>query len=1018
MPHAGPTPVPPAARLPLEVPADAALDGASAPDTFAVVALTGSAGSLGAFEAFFRALPAAPGVAIVVVTHLSATAEITLPSVLQQFTPLPVVSATDGLRVQTDHVYVIPPGHDLAFHHGMLRLLAPTATNPHLPIDVFLETLALDAGPRAVAIICSGMGADGAAGVKLILENAGMVMVQEPATAAFEAMPTAALAAGTADFVLPPAQLPGALLAYLADSPTARADHRIGVIASAAATPESADLAATAEAIPELPQVYSLIKARTGHDFTHYKRSTVLRRVERRMSARQCHSLRQYVQCLQETPDEVDTLFRELLIGVTQFFRDPEAFEALRRHLPALLAAKPSDGVVRVWAPGCSTGEEAYSLAMLLLETLDTVAPERYLRLQLFASDINPGGIELARAGLYPETIAAEVSESRRRRFFTRVAEGYRVRKELRDVVIFTLHNINKDAPFMRLDLLVCRNLLIYLSAELQKNLLPVFHYSLNPGGILFLGPSEHFYGLQNLFMPLDARWKIARRTEGATVLNQVFMFPFVVPRPMPSTDNAAANPLTARTPAPGASSFATLVQRALLHKLVPPAVVINPKGDILYVNGRTGRYLEPAPGVGAMNLFEMGREELNFELSGAVHRAVHDGEDVVLDRVSVRTDDGYQLLRLSVRCLTEPDTLAGLLVVVFEDQPTPPAVKNGATRLATTIDRETLDLLGKELHYTKQRLQTTIEEMESSLDELKSTNEELQSSNEELQSTNEEAMTNKEEMQSLNEELMTLNAQYRSKTEELGEAANDMKNLLDSTEIATIFLDNNLIIKRFTPPVTRIIQLLPTDVGRSITHFATHLRHEQLAADIEQVIARLVPLETTIETTAGEWYALRILPYRTLDNYISGAVITFTDVTGLKTLEGRLQESARFAESIVATIREPLLVLDPELRVLTASRAFLATFGLEGTTPIKGHPLTRLNGGAWQHPALHAALRNLLGPDGPPDGFDDLTWTADFVGLGRRRLTVYGRPLQREGHATGSLLLGVQAVEEEAAAA
>jgi two-component system CheB/CheR fusion protein len=453
------------------------------------------------------------------------------------------------------------------------------------------------------------------------------------------------------------------------------------------------------------------------------------------------------------------------------------------------------------------------------------------------------------------------------------------------------------------------------------------------------------------------------------------------------------------------------MVQRTLIRHFAPPAVVVNVKGEILFVNGRTGRYLVPAPGQSNMNNIEMVRGELRYELTGAIHKVSTTQEDVVVEDIKLATEGGFQLVRLSVKYLAEPEHLQGLMLVAFEEQLTPRKVRLGkASVLNAEVGRDAVVAsLEKELQYTKLRLQTTVEEMESSVEELKSTNEELQSANEELQSTNEEAMTNKEEMQSMNEELMTLNMQYLSKTEELSQAANDMKNLLDATEIATIFLDNDMVIKRFTPPIQRIVNLMAGDVGRPITHFANNLRRENLAQDVQQVLDRLVTFEADIQTTRGEWFAMRILPYRTLDNYISGAVVTFTDITVAKTLEAELQESTRFAESIVETVREPLLVLDPSLRVLAASPAFARQFGLEAAK-LKGQPLQDLDGGAWQQPALLQRLEEAL--QHPHEPFENLRFTANFGKGGRQALRLYGRCITSGGTQTGRLLLGVQPVQ------
>ncbi|GAB3868904.1 chemotaxis protein CheB [Hymenobacter segetis] len=962
-------------------------------DKFPLVALGGSAGSLAAFEGFFRAMPADCGMAFMVVTHLMPDQPSELAQVLQHFTKMPVQEASDGLRVRPNNVYVIPPGRDMSILHGMLLLFAPTQPTGHrLPIDFFFQSLAKDARDRAVCIICSGLGSDGTLGLKMVMENFGMVMVQAPETAEFDSMPRSAMATEFVDFVLPAEQLPAKLLDYVRHPDT---------------RPRREEADGSTRPAHALQKIFHLIRAKTGHDFSFYKRNTVFRRIDRRMNSHQIREFTQYVRYLQENPAEVDALFKELLIGVTKFFRDRDAFEQLKVRLLPLLRGKPADSTVRAWAPGCSTGEEAYSLAITLLECMGEMTPPSYLKLQIFATDINPDAIDFARAGLYPENVTADVSPERLRRFFTKDEDGYRIKKEVRDVVVFAVHDLNKDAPFTKLDLLVCRNLLIYLSAELQKNLVPIFHYALNPGGLLFLGPSENLTGFQDLFLPLDVKWKISRRTDTPSSLTRLANFPFALARQHAQAAPAStAGPMTSH-PARKEGPFAALVQRVLLRQYTPPAVVINPKGEILYVNGRTGRYLEPAPGLGAMNVFDMAREELNYELSEAVHQAVATRQDVVAEGVKLRLDAGVQLLRVTVKVLEEGEPLAGLLLVVFEEQPTPRKVRLGKATLAPDHDAQ-VQTLEKELHYTKHRLQTTIEEMESSVEELKSTNEELQSANEELQSTNEEAMTNKEEMQSLNEELMTLNMQYLTKTEELSQAANDMKNLLDATEIATIFLDNDMVIKRFTPPVHRIVSLLPTDVGRPIMHFANNLRRETLEQDVRQVLDKLVTVEANIQTTQGQWYAMRILPYRTLDNYISGAVITFTDITDLKTLEAQLQESARFAESIVETLREPLLVLDNEQRVLAISEAFATLFKLDREQS-KGRLLRELDGGAWQQPALRERLETTLRH--PEQPFLDFPYTADFPGAGPHTLRLFGRPLTSGGARTGRLLLGVEVV-------
>ena len=970
------------------------------PINFSVVCLGGSAGSLSALEVILRAIPEGSGLAYVVVTHQMPTPEAELPHVLQRFTSLPVVEVTDGMKVRPNHVYVIPPAKDMSLLQGVLHLFEPTQPpGRRLPIDYFLQSLAKDVRERAICVILSGMGSDGSIGLKMIMENFGMVMVQDPDTAEYDSMPRMAIATEFVDFILPAISMVPQILGYVQQPATGRS---LRALTSSPTAPASLPVHA-------LQKIFILIRNQTGHDFSYYKRNTVFRRIERRMNSHQIKEFTHYVRYLQENSVEVEHLFKELLIGVTKFFRDPEAYAALKRHLLPLLRKQEPGTTIRVWAPGCSTGEEAYSLAMTLLECFDA-EPDRNLSFQLFATDINPESIDYARAGFYPANIAADVSPERLRRFFTKIDSSYQIRKDVRDSMVFALHNISRDAPFTRLDLLCCRNLLIYLSAELQKSLIPVFHYALKPDGILFLGPSENLTGFQDLFTPLDVKWKISKANETASQLVRLANFPFSTSRQQATTSAPSSNMVPSAAPRRD-NTFAALIQRLLLASYSPPAVVINPKGEILFVNGRTGKYLEPAPGLSGLNIFDMAREELHFEISDAVHRATQQRQDIVNENVKVKTEAGFQLLRLTVKYLQEPVQLSGLLVVVFEDTATPQRVRRGKPSANPDHDKQ-ITALEKELQYTRHRLQTTIEEMESSLEELKSTNEELQSANEELQSTNEEAMTNKEEMQSLNEELMTLNMQYLHKTEELSQAANDMKNLLDATEIATIFIDNEMTIKRFTPPVGRIIPLLASDVGRPITHFANNLRYERLIPDVEQVLDRLVSVETSIQTTTGDWYAMRILPYRTLDNYISGAVITFTDISGLKKLEDQMEYSRRFAESIVETVREPLMVLDGELRVLTVSPSFASAFGVRSGA-IKGQALDVLSNGAWNQPDLLGHLRGLLDTE---TAFDDLTFDANFPDVGQRSVTLYGRRILSEGRYTAHILLGVQTIEPHTA--
>jgi two-component system CheB/CheR fusion protein len=841
--------------------------GLTAGKGFYIAGIGGSAGSLEALEQFFTNMPADSGIAFVLIQHLDPTHKDILPELLQRFTKMPVQKAIDGVKVRPNNVYVIPPNKDMAVSQGRLRLTSPAMPRgQRLPIDFFFRSLAEDAEERAVGIIFSGMGTDGTLGVKALKDKLGMVMVQAADEAKYDSMPRSALDTGLADFTAPAAKLPARLVSYVRHFVYAPAEPEV-----------------SKQAAGTLQKVLALVRGRTGHDFSFYKKNTVFRRIERRMSVHQLATLPKYLRYLQLHPDEQDNLFKELLIGVTSFFRDPQAFEAVKKALPAVLRGKPRKSLVRVWAVGCSTGEEAYSLAILLKEYLQETKQENDYRVQIFATDIDKAAVGKARQGLYPANISADVSPERLHRYFTKEETSYRVRKEIREMIVFAPQNLINDPPFTKLDILCCRNLLIYLTQEIQKKILPLFHYSLNPSGLLLLGSSETIGSLSVLFSTVDSKWKLFARKELAPAAKSAVELPLLPAaerKRRPSREEAMEN-----------SQIPLLAMERLLETFAPPAVFIGETGDILYVSGRTGRYLEPAAGEASMNAFTMAREGLRFELAGAVRKAVRSKQDVTVKDLKVRTDDGSRRVNLTVKPFVKPESLRGVLMVVFEEQdaPRPPATRpQPHGRLSKAGQNARLTELEDELKFTKEHLQTTVEEMETSQEELKSANEELQSTNEELQSTNEELTTSKEELQSLNEELITVNAELQNKVEELSRTNNDMKNLLNSTEIATIFLDNELNVKRFTAPATRIVNLIATDVGRPIGHLVSNLRYETLEADVREVLKTLVFKEMHIETKNGAWYLMRIIPYRTLENVIDGVVITFTDFTGFKKLEQR----------------------------------------------------------------------------------------------------------------------------------
>ena len=851
---------------PLKAPRLAAASPGGGP--FPIVGLGASAGGLEALELFLQNVPAASGLAFVVIQHLDPTHQGVLPELLQRTTGMPVIQVEDRTVVRPDCVYVIPPNKDMSILHGVLHLLAPAAPRGlRLPIDFFLRSLAQDQQERGIGVVLSGMGSDGTLGLRAIKEMAGLALVQTPATAKFDGMPRSAINAGLADIVAPVAELPGKILAWLRRAPLMA----------------RAEVALEDKAQSALEKAIILLRAHTGQDFSLYKRNTLYRRIERRMSIHQIDKQADYVSYLRENTQELDLLFKELLIGVTSFFRDPAAWEQLRQvAVPALLASRAPDQALRAWVPGCSTGEEAYSLAIVLKEAVEALRPRRRVAIQVFATDLDRDAIDKARQGVYPANIAADVPAARLRRFFAREGHSYRVRNEIRELVIFAPQNLIMDPPFTKLDLLSCRNLLIYLTLEVQQKLIPLFHYSLSPGGILFLGSAETVGGASDLFAPLGGKTRLFRRTDCPLRLEPVeFPASFSAGPPARIEPRPAAKPPV---------TLQTLADQLVLQRYAPPAALVNDRGDIFYISGRTGKYLEPAAGKANWNLFAMAREGLRYELAGGFQKALRQKAAVTLRGLKVRTDAGEQGVEVTIRRLDETGPLQGLVMIVFANVAAPAAAPAPGRPAKVPGSGARLAEVEQELQRVRTEARTTHEEMQTSQEEIRSANEELQSTNEELQSTNEELTTSKEEMQSLNEELQTLNAELQAKVDELSRASNDMKNLLDSTAIATLFLDKDLHVRRFTPQATKIIKLIPVDVGRPITDLASDLCYPKLAEHARAVLRTLTPVEKPIRTRDARWFTVRIMPYRTLDDRIEGVVLTFADITVAKTLEAKLR--------------------------------------------------------------------------------------------------------------------------------
>jgi two-component system, chemotaxis family, CheB/CheR fusion protein len=827
---------------------------------FPIVGIGASAGGLEALDLFLRNVPADSGIAFVVVQHLEPTQKDFMVELLQRATAMKVIQVRDRTIVDRSCVYVIPPNKEMSILHGVLHLLDRLKPHGlHLPIDFFFRSLADDRQERSVGVILSGMGSDGTQGLRTIKEKGGATFVQELTSAKCDGMPRSAIEAGLADIVAPVEALPGRIISYLNHAP---------LVAKSGL--DQADKARSG-----LEKVLILLRDQTGHDFSLYKSIAVYRRIERRMGIHQIDKIATYVRFLQENPQEVRLLFKELLIGVTSFFRDAAAWEKLKTEvIPAILKGRAPSRHLRAWVIGCATGEEAYSLAIVLKEALEQFKPAQNVSFQVFATDLDGDAIEKARMAVFPPNIAADVSPERLSRFFVEVEQGYQITKSIREMVIFAPQNLIMDPPFTKMDLVSCRNLLIYLSPELQKRLLPLFHYSLNPGGVLFLGNSETIGEFTDFFAILDDKARLYRRIASHLQTKPIkFSSGFL---PVVHAPKPAKSSKVPKAPKPVAN-LQSLADQLLLQKYSPAAVLVNDKGDILYISGRTGKYLEPAAGKVNWNIFAMAREGLRYKLNGIFQKAVQQKEAVTLKNVAVRTNGEMQAVDITVQAIADPEVLRGSVMIVFTDVATSSEAKvsGKAKRSSTAVAQVRLE---RELELARQEAKITRDEMQIFQEEAKSANEELQSMNEELQSAN--------------EELQTLNHELNLKVNDLSRLNNDMKNLLDNAELTTLFLDNELNVRLFTTGSHKIFKLMRGDVGRPITDIASDLLYSDLADDAREVLRTLVSHEQQLTTRDGQWFLMRIMPYRTLENMIEGVVITFVDITASKKLEAELRKT------------------------------------------------------------------------------------------------------------------------------
>ncbi|MDQ3248723.1 MAG: PAS domain-containing protein, partial [Chloroflexota bacterium] len=872
---------------------------------FPIVGIGASAGGLQAFIEFFQNIRSHTGMGFVVVSHLSPNHTSELAQLLQNHTHMQVIQVEDHPTVQPDTVYVIPPGKKLAIENGALQLIEPTPQDlTQTYIDYFLRSLAADQREYAVGVILSGTGADGSAGLKAIKEQAGLTLVQLPEEAEFEGMPRNAVATGLIDFVLPVAELARKLVMLKAITPALPALHD--------ETPPNGE----AEI---LEKIFALVRSKTGQDFTHYKRSTILRRLGRRMQINGIKYLSGYLAFLQAHPVETDALFKDLLISVTMFFRDPQVFDALAQQvLPLLFQRKSDDETVRVWVAGCATGEEAYSLAMMLVDYAGRHHPS--MLIQVFATDIDANALRVAREGFYPENIVNDIAPHWLKRFFTREQQGYRVNRELRKQVLFTAHDLLKDPPFSRLDLISCRNVLIYFNREVQDRVFRMFHYALADQGLLFLGNSESVESSKAIFTAVDAKMRFFRRQ----------------PTPKPSLWLTSFMPGQRENRTPSAATktrlpvFEEIHQRLLARQYGPPSVIVNAQYEVVHIAGRAGRYLQFNEGEPTHNVLAMATPALRLELRTALYQAFQmGGEEAFYRAHPVRLGDNgnARTIRLIVQRILETELAGGFVQVIFEEIE---ATAVPAFSETASSPNEHLVLLEAELQYTKEQLQTLIEQYEHSNQELQASNEELLALNEELQSTTEEMETGREELQSMNEELesskeellstneelITVNDELQDKIDEVSRANNDLKNLFASTDVALLFLSAELTIKRYTGAVTRLFNIIPSDLGRPLTDVTSKLVYADLITDAQTVLTTAARIRREIRSEDERWYVMQIVPYRTQQEGVDGIVITFVDISELRSTQGDLQEFNQQLEMRIVERTEQVHALSAALTV------------------------------------------------------------------------------------------------------
>ena len=880
------------------------------PSELHIAAIGASAGGLDPLKKFFSNVKPGSGIAYVVISHLDPHHATLLPQLLQKIAAIPVKQITSGMEIVADNVYIISPNSQLTLIENRFHLEKRDSEKLSMPINVFFQSLAEHSKEQAIGIILSGTGTDGVQGIKAIKENVGIVIVQDPQSAQYQGMPSAALSTGFADQVLEPEKIPEFLNEYTHHRATRLTQFQFGKNIGS----------------PQIKTICRLLRRRTRHDFSGYKHSTIIRRISRRIDLHRIENVEKYIRFLQDNDQELDALFAELLIGVTNFFRDPPAWQILKEKiLPMISEHKLAGSDLRVWVAGVSTGEEAYSMAIMLAEYIDE--HDLDLKPTIFATDIDAEAIKKARAGRYPLSIAEDVGEERLAKYFTRQDNIFRVNRDIREMLVFALQNMLHDPPFLKLDLVSCRNLLIYMNNDLQKKLIPLFHYTLNPGGALFLGPSETVGEFNELFSPLDSKWKIFSRNGGGQA-----HYPLMDFRISPPPVESQPSPLV---------DISQAALEELLDAFAPPSVVINDHNEIVFIHGRTGQFLEPPQGKVKWDIVHMARPGLETVLPAAIHHAVSKRTTAIRHNLKVNTNGDTVTINLTVRPFKLSESAKELLIVAFEEV-TPPSLpenkeENAAEKSGMPVDQELIDM--------RENLQSTVEELETSNEELRSMNEEYQSTNEELKSANEELETSREEMQSLNEELTTVNSELSDRITNLNEVQNEMQMFLDSLGIPTVFLDDDLTIARFTTQAAKIFHIIDSDIGRPISHFASNLQDKTFIDNAKEVIKTLRYQEKEIQTTDGHWYLRRMLPYRTADSRVRGVAVNFVDIDDIRAAALELERTKASARAIASVLDEPVVILDKDCNVSMASDSFYSQFNLDAEV-VDGTPFFEIGSG------------------------------------------------------------------------